>query len=457
MINIANSLGVGSGVDSIALVDQIATAARAPREAALRTREAGNAARLSAIASTRSAIDTFADALGELFASEEFAATPLSTNSAVAGAVRVPGSRPAAGGVTLNVTQLARAQTWRSATVADVQASIGAGGFSLTGPGGTAMVDIIPGNDTLGGLAAAINAAAVGVSARVIVDADGARLLLTGAAGASGGFALTPTAATSPELSATLSAMTEVQSGADALVSVDTVPLRFASNQIDGLLPGVTVNLAGTGTTRIDVPPPPRAMAELMEEFVSAYNDLRGALNRATAGGAAGADAGPLAGDARVREVMRQLGTLTTTTLAAPGSTGPQRLADLGLKTGRDGRLTLDKTRFEAVFAESPEAVRAMLDPETPSASAPGLAGLMDGLRDRLNATDGPLDAAADGYSALKTRLARERDRMVEADDRLRAQLSTQFTAMERQVALLNASRSAIEQQIAAWQASQRT
>jgi flagellar hook-associated protein 2 len=451
MINISNALGAGSGIDTIALVDQLADATRAPREAALRNRENLNQARISAIASTRSAINTFADALGDLFEGDGYAPAPVSGNGGVAAASLIPGARPNSGSMTLSVTQLARTQTWRSATFASVQSAIGQGSLTLTGASGTAAIQIEPASNSVGGLAAAINAAQVGVTARIITDADGTRLILTGVEGAAGGFSLTADSGASPELQASIAGMVQTQSGADALVTVDGTALRFTTNRIDNLLPGVRLDLASTGTTTVTVPEPERGMADLLGEFVTAYNTLRTALNAATAPGLEGASGGPLAGDSRIRATMRSLSSLTIT----PFGTNPglSRLADLGIRTERDGTLSFNRSRFDDAYEASPDAVRALLDPENPGLANPGVAGLLDSMRDMLVAEGGPLDTAGDAYAAVGKRLIRERERLDDDDARLRAQLQTQFTAMERQVSLLNSTRTVLDQQIAAWNA----
>jgi flagellar hook-associated protein 2 len=451
MINIANALGAGSGIDTLALVDQLANATRAPREAALRSRENLNQARISAVGSARSAINTFADALGELFKGDGYAPVPTSSSAGVAAASLIPGARPNSGTMTLSVTQLARAQTWRSATVASVQSAIGEGALTLTGASGTANIQIVPANDSIGGLAAAINVAGVGVTARIITDADGTRLILTGSDGVAGGFALTADPAASSALQASVAAMAQTQAGADALVAVDGTALRFASNRIDDLLPGVRLDLASTGTTTVTVPEPARGMADLLTEFVTAYNTLRTALNSATAPGAGGSSGGPLAGDSRIRATIRSLSALTLTPFGS--EPGLSRLTDLGIKTERDGTLSFNRDRFDDAYAEAPDAIRALLDPENPGPANPGIAGLLDGVRDTLVANDGPLDTASDAYAAIGKRLSRERERMEENDLRLREQLQTQFTTMERQVTLLNSTRSYLDQQFAAWNA----
>lgn len=451
MINITNALGAGSGIDTIALVEQLANAARAPREAALRSRENLNLARISAVGSARSAINSFADALSDLFKGDGYAAAPASSATGVAAASLIPGARPTSGAMTVTVTQLARSQTWRSATVATVQSAIGQGALTLTGASGTATIQTDPASDSIGALAAAINSADVGVAARIVTDADGTRLILTGSDGGAGGFTLTADAGASPELQATIAGMTLTQSAADALITVDGTALRYTSNRIDDLLPGVRIDLSSVGTTTVTVPPPARGMADLLAEFVTAYNTLRTALNGATAAGVNGANGGPLAGDSRIRSTMRALGAVTLTSFG--DEPGLSRLADLGIRTQRDGTLVFERARFDTAYAANPDAIRGLLDPETPSITNPGIAGLLDGVRDVLMAESGPLDTAGDDFTAIGKRLSRERERLVENDTRLRAQLQTQFGNMERQVAVLNSTRSYLDQQIAAWNA----
>lgn len=451
MVSITAALGAGSGLDTVALVDQLANAARAPREKALANAETLNSARISALGSTRAAIDQFADALASLFTAEGYAPVPASSSTAIATASLIAGARPDSGGFALTVTQLASAQSWRSATYADVNAAIGLGALTLTGADGTATIDIVPANASIGGLAAAINAAGVGVQARVLTDADGTRLILTGREGSGGGFTLTADAGASPELTTLVSGMTQTAAAADALVSVDGTPLRYASNRVDDLWPGVAVNLASLGSTRITIPEPTKGMADLLGEFVTAYNSLRSALNKATAAGSSSDSGGPLAGDARVRGVMRALAGVTTAVLGS--AEGLSTLSDLGVKTLRDGTLSFDKAGFDRAYAASPDAVRRLIDPEAPSDTAPGIARMLDDVRDRLTADDGPLDTAVDGYQVIATRLRRDRERMEEADARLRALLGDQFGTMDRRLAAFNATKAYLDQQIAIWNA----
>ena len=58
--SIGYSLGIGSGLDITTLVNNLAAAEKAPKEALIKRREDANAAKISALAEASGAIDSFA-------------------------------------------------------------------------------------------------------------------------------------------------------------------------------------------------------------------------------------------------------------------------------------------------------------------------------------------------------------------------------------------------------------
>src|SRR3546814_15196496 len=81
----------------------------------------------------------------------------------------------------------------------------------------------------------------------------------------------------------------------------------------------------------------------------------------ATQPGINGAVAGPLAGDSTIRDLKRMLGGLTSKTLLA--GEGPKSLAEIGIKTNRDGTLSLDDARLSVAVAQHPGQVHDILVP----------------------------------------------------------------------------------------------
>jgi flagellar hook-associated protein 2 len=158
--------------------------------------------------------------------------------------------------------------------------------------------------------------------------------------------------------------MTRVQQAQDAIVKLDGVEIKRSINSIGDLISGVTIDLknAQPGTiVALGATRPTAAIKQAVGDFVAAYNELKAILDKATANGFGGGDAGPLRGDSGIREMQRQLAKLTATTLSAAG--GPSTLAEIGVRTERDGTLTVDSNRLDAVLAADPDGVEALFNP----------------------------------------------------------------------------------------------
>ena len=66
-----------------------------------------------------------------------------------------------------------------------------------------------------------------------------------------------------------------------------------------------------------------------------------------------GAEPGSLAGDVTAAAILRELSGLTTTPITGYGSTD-YYLANLGVRTERDGTLSLDTSAFDAAILADP-------------------------------------------------------------------------------------------------------
>ena len=445
------ALGLGSGIDSAGLVRDLAEAARAPRARQQAIAEDRNRAQVGAIASTISALDTFAGALKSLFDGQGFYGSLASGDDRSLGVALTDGARPPAGTVTVIIDRLASAQVAHGPVQTPGSASAG-GGLMLTGGDGRVHTITVAPGASLSAIATAIGSAGAGVTARVATDAAGERLILSGDTGAANGFTLGRAPDAGADLQALVDGMTVTQAAVDAEIRVDGAPMRYADNVVDGAVPGVRLTLRSATTTPVAIrnEPPEATIRQLMGEFVSAFNSLRRALGDATAAGAEGGPGGPLAGDAGVRDLMRALGRLPQAMLA---DADPQAtLSTLGIRTTRDGTLSLDTARFDAAYAADPDMVRAWLDPDRGDGT-PGIASALAGLRDRFTARDGPLTASRDRYAGDARRLATLRERIDDDNARYRRTLERSFTAMDVQLTRLRAVQGYVSQQIAMWTA----
>ena len=378
--SIGYALGIGSGLDIKSLVEDLAGAAKAPKEALIAKREQTNQARISALGEMSGAIDSFAAALSSLISGGTLFAQPSVSDSAIVSASAVAGNRLSTLSAELEVVQLAKSQTLQSAALAARTDPVGQGDLTLVTASGSFTVTIGAGNDSLDGLAEAINGAGAGVQASVVVDTTGARLVLKGATGEANAFSLSVPGGTTSGLErfafgpSVTGGMSQAQAAQDAILNLDGVEVKRRTNSFNDLIAGVQIDLrkAMPGTlVSLGVSRPTAAIGQAVGDFVAAFNELIGMIAEKTAAGVDGAG-GPLRGDLGVREMQRQLRELTSKELVRSGS-GPRTLAEIGVRTNRDGTLSIDAGRLEKMLADDPEGVEALFNP-TQYSSSPDVA-----------------------------------------------------------------------------------
>lgn len=456
--NISTALGIGSGIDTKELVSSLVSAVRDPKQAVINNRQNLTSARISALASASSSLNTFADALKSLLAGTAYSGAPASNDPSIATVSLLPGGVPKGLPAQLEVKQLATARTLASTPVSSATAAQGVGLGQLTLTVGTksAAITINSTNNSYAGLATAINAAGLGVTASVVTDTQGTRLVMKGPTGAANDFSLT--SVSGPELaafawsgsdSATMKSMATPQ---NAIIKLDGVEQIHASNTIDTAINNLRIDLnkAAPGTTvTLASSEPTTSMRDLMVEYVGAYNTLLKALNTATATGTDSSNAGVLNGEASIRDMRRQLSAMTSTPLATSGAY--RTLTDIGVTTNRDGTLALDTKALDKAIAADPSAITQMLNPAVASAVTPGLAGMMDAVRDKIQEKDGSLTLAKAKYDNLAKTLAKQLDKLDTQMSDYKARLTTAYSKMETRLTAIKATQSYLTQQVAMW------
>lgn len=444
--SVINSIGAGSGINSSQLVSDLVAASTGVKLSQLNERSQLNSTRISAMAATASAMTTFAAAVKETLNGQGFVGELISSRTNIANAVVVDGARPEGLPASVEVVQIASAQREMSDIFASASDPIGERTLTITNSGGSFDIVIDSTNNSLSGLKDAINASNSGITASIITDKAGARLVFEAQEGADNAFTIGqggPSAALN---------FSNIGTAADSIIRVDDIELTNSSNTVLGAIPGVQLSLlaAEPGTTfTISGDSEPLDVRSLVADFVTAYNDLRRSLNEATAPGLAGASGGPLAGDRGAREVIRQLGQLTSTQLADNGDF--RTLADIGVRTENDGTLTINAERLDAALALDPGAIKLMLEPAIKTETNIGLSGALDSISSRLQNESGALAMAQERLATIRESIEERRQKINDEGDRLREQLQTTFAGLERQLSVLRATQSYVEQQFASF------
>lgn len=457
--SIISALGTGSGINTSSLVSSLVSAVRDPKETLITSRQTLNNTRISAMASAISSLDTFSSTLTGILEDTAYSGQPASSDPGIASVGTLAGGKPTGLPAQIEVQQLAQAQVLKSTTLAGASTAVGQGTLTLTTSSGSYTITIDSTNDSLSGLAAEINGAGAGVTATVMTDASGSRLVLKGETGAENGFTLTREATDTADadlqrftFDGVGGNMTKTQSAQNAVVVLDGVQMEYADNVIRDAIPYLRIDLnkAAPGTVvTLATDEPTSTITDLLGDFVTAYNTLRKALNEATAGATGTADAGALASDSSIRQMKAMLAKLTTTQLATSGTY--RTLSDIGISTNNDGTLKLDSDKLATAFQADPTGVAQLINPTASTPDTLGLAAAVANIRDVLEADDGVLTVARDRYEALAEDYTEQLEKLDREMSDYQTRLSAIYSALDTQLTALKATQSYLEQQVAAW------
>jgi len=474
---IVTALGAGSGIDIASLVSSLVTNQYSVEKAALAAKADTLTTQISTVGTLQSGITSFSSALQTLIAGGTLATQPTSSNSTVLGVSALSGAKLANLSATVVVQQLASAQA--ATTTATGQAStdvLGSGTLTLTLGTATVGTDgamtaftagskmpvnitIDSSNNTMAGIASAINAANAGVTATVVSDVNGSRLTIKSATGAAQAFTLQATEDSSAPGLSTLNVgvgATGTSIGTQAknsIVSLDGVSLQRDTNSISDLLTGVKLDLVSVSTTPVTLGAsrPTAAITSSVDDFITTYNSYFASVKAAT-----DPASGTLYQDSAAKTLQSSLQVLTTTNLISSTKTGaPLTLAGIGIGTNLDGSLSVDSAKLTAALANFPDEVEAMFAPAVGSAATGnGLMGAMAAIATKATSAAFGLAASTLKYTAAKSTVTDDQAQEVTDEADATTRLTAQYSAMNTRVTAYKAVQSFLDQQIASWNKS---
>lgn len=466
--SIAKTLGTGSGIDISALVTSLVDASFANKNAQLEQRSETLTAQISGLSRLKEGITGFSTALSSIARSGQLSTQPTSSNPGIIGVSLLSGATPPASSTAIEVRQIAQGQVAHSGLIADRTAPVGQGTLTLTFGTGTvangAMSGFTPGggtpidiaidatNSSLDGIAAAINAKNSGMTASILSDVNGSRLVLKGPTGEALAFEMTVAEdAGAPGLSqlavgrgATATTIGTVAK--DAIVAIDGIPVQRASNTISNLVPGLRLELVsaavGTNVT-IGTAAPTAGLRTVVEDFVATFNDLMGMLQEETAH-----QTGALSRDPAAATMKRTLAGITLTQVDTGGVEGaPTTLAAIGVATNRDGSLRVDTAVLSKALADHPAAVEKLF------AASTGIPAKLADISAQVTNPKTGLGAAEASYTRQQRQLSDEQMKAVEQAENMRTRMTQQFASMDAKVAAYKSTQTFLTQQIDVWNA----
>jgi flagellar hook-associated protein 2 len=454
----------GSNADISGIVAALVNSKVAGRASSIAGQQASRQVQTSAIGKLKSALAALQEASKSLADGTALAA--LTTRSDGKGIAALAGKGAIAGSYAITVDNIASAQTISSGAF-DSQAKLGEGTLKLSVGGKEISVDINDKNNTVAGIASAINAAAKGsaVTATVVTGADGAHLVLrsteTGvgnsismsanlASGStdSGLSKLNVASSTSTvdpkDPSKTVSPYTTIDGasgwsqsvvGQDASFMIAGTRVKSATNSVENAIAGVTLSLGAesVGTTQtLSISRDLTVQKAAVTAFVAAYNNFVSTASALTAFDPTqkqGSQAAPLLGDSMLNGIRNELAAVVGKGVSS--SNGALTLGSIGISL-KDGMLTIDDAALTSALTNFPDKVSVLFD------SNNGIAAAVANRVDAYVQKNGIIDSRLSSIDGEMKSLSAQKARLDTYADQLAKQYGAQFTALNTLMAQMN-------------------
>ncbi len=421
--------GISSGLDTTSIVNELAKIEGRVVDMA-KKKQTAYRSQVSAVGEIISKLSSLRTSAAGLSSSGVLGVTATGTQ---AGFSANPSSSAASGRYSVKVDVLAEAARMRSAGFAAASSELRGGSLDISIDGTTTNV-IIDDGMTLTQAADRLNRTGLAISATVLETNGQAYLSITRrdtgfVVGQPATSALEITEVSTGNMGQPLGATT-VQSAVNAKVTVDGLQFERRSNVLADVVPGTTMTLKATTTTAEDLvlATSTADTQKTLQSFVDAYNGVMKLVRSNTAIAELTDRDQTLGGDPSVRGLQSALQQLVISE-ANPGS-AVRTLADVGIKTGQDGMLSIDAARLEKAIATDAGAVNALFQK-----ASTGMAAATTSLVDRYTSgSDSILVSRQSGINrSIRTMDGRIED-LQRRVDAYREKLVRQFTAMEKVV-----------------------
>lgn len=461
----AGITGIGSGIDIDSIVKGMVTAERAPKDAQLARLEKQTTTKITSLGALRSAMSAFQTALESLNKPDLFKARSISSSNKDA-LTATAGTTAGVGSYQVEIKAVATASKVVLGAIPDDEQLFETGSIAIKIGADTALtVSIDKSNNSMAGIRDAINKAGgeAGLSATIVKDGSGQRLVLTSSKTGNGndisvvptavpgggggrsllGLAYDPADAPLPEDDPNYAASARaISKASSAKVLIDGLEVTSATNKLEGVIDGVTLDIKAVTEpgkiVSVGVTLDKAGVKSNVQKFVDAYNKLVGVINSETSivqvGEGKPAVVGGLVGDASARTVLRSIQSELTT--ASDGAL--RALSDIGVTTQRDGTLKVDTAKLDAAMNGNFEEIAGLFAGEA-------------GLAARLSVKVKPYSDAGgilqQRHQALTGTISAIDKQKVDLDRRiasLQERLYKQFNAMDRLVGQLSNTSSSL-------------
>jgi flagellar hook-associated protein 2 len=400
--SIISSLGSGSGIDTTSLINKLVDVNKFADSNRLTTKQTLLETQISDFGLLRNAFSALETSASALSNPDTFNAKSVSVPTTSLIGITKLDAKASIGDYSINVDQIAQAQSLSSGTFTSQTTPIGKGTLAIRFgnwttdvavpgnplPVGTFTVDssktggtitIDDSNNSLTGLRDAINKSGLGLKASILSNNGTFKLLVTAPSGESSEVEITATEAPgSPGLASfnmneSARTMLQQQEGKDAIVRVNGATVTRPTNHLTDVIEGLEFDLfnkSPTEVVNIGISADKGTSEKAIRDFVAAYNTFLTDSGKLIGFDKEKKEYGSLRQDPMAKNLVQQVKSQFNVPIAGL-SGGFNTLGSLGIRTQLDGTLKVDdsteSTSFRSAIDTNFEAVRDLFVPKISS------------------------------------------------------------------------------------------
>jgi len=281
-----------------------------------------------------------------------------------------------------------------------------------------------------------------GVKATLVRSGDGISMVLngkdTGVTNAIGAITVTVAPAdikgNTLDLTLPVNGQKSLQVAEDATVKFGSMTLTSATNKMENVIDGITLNIKEKGTVNVKVERDEASVNSTIKSFVEDYNKIIETVNTYTKSSEDKAAA--LSGDSATRSMVSRLRGVIG---AEYGASTYNTLSQLGITTTRQGTLEIDQKKLDKALEDDFEAVSNLFIGD----------GVQTGMMDKMmvvlddyHKNGGTYDRRIDQLEYNNKQIAEDREKL---DSRMEAKvlsLRAYYARMDSQIAQMNQTQS---------------
>ena len=230
----------------------------------------------------------------------------------------------------------------------------------------------------------------------------------------------------------------KIQSAQNAAVSVNGLSVSSASNQLNGVIPGVKLDLMATTSSAVvlSVGRDTSVAQAAITNLVDVYNTFEGVIKGLSGSATATENEGSLKEDAAVRAIRTKVRAFLTASSSTPGASKGS-MADIGVSLQKDGLFKVNQVTLGSALTNYYADITQMFSANTDDQSAFGTAsrGIAGDLVNQISsylASDGVIKLRETSYTTTKAAITTEQKALDTKMESVEARYTKQFSTMSK-------------------------